>query len=59
MDENVDMSQQFALAAYNANSTLDCIKRGVADRTREVIIFIYSALQKGSFWSSIFSTRKM
>ena len=38
------MSQQCALAAQKANSTLDSVRSGVASRDREVIVLVCSAL---------------
>ena len=37
------MSQQCVLAAWKANCVLGCIKKGVANRKREVIVLLCSA----------------
>jgi len=46
MDEKLNMSQQYALAAQKTNGILGSIRREVAsrDRDREVIVPLYSAL---------------
>jgi len=38
------MSQQCVLVGQKANHTVDCVKRGVTSKVREVTIPLYSAL---------------
>jgi len=44
VDEKLDMSHQCALATHKASCILGCIKSSVANRSREVILTLYSAL---------------
>ena len=43
VDEKLHMSQQCVLAAWKANSVMDCIRRRVANKAREVVVSLYSA----------------
>jgi len=44
VNEELKASQQCALAAWKVNSNLDSIRRGVANRDREVIVPLYCTL---------------
>jgi len=53
VDENLDMTQQCALAAQAANHIPGCIKSSVASRSREVILPLCSALVRPHLESCI------
>ena len=46
VDGKLDMSQQCALTVQKVNHILDCDKRNVASRSREVILPLYSVFMR-------------
>jgi len=58
--EKLSMTRQCALTAQKANCILDCIKRNMASRLREVTLLLYSALVRPHLESSsgALSTRR-
>lgn len=50
IDEKLNVNWQCVLAAWEANSTLGCIKRQVTSRAKEVIVALYFDLVKPRKW---------
>ncbi|KAJ7407878.1 hypothetical protein WISP_124052 [Willisornis vidua] len=46
VNENLEMTWQCTLAAQAASYILGCIKRGLANRSKEVILHLYSVLMR-------------
>ncbi|KAK4817412.1 LOW QUALITY PROTEIN: hypothetical protein QYF61_013479, partial [Mycteria americana] len=57
VNTNLNMSQQCVLAANVANSILDCIRRSVASRSRQVIISPCSALTHLECWIQFWTSQ--
>ena len=49
VDHHLRMSQQYTAAAKKANIILNCINRGIASRSQEVIVPLYTALVRLHF----------